>query len=129
VASVLTPLFTARKTPPPMAEVYSLIAETWSLSAAPPQEEHLEVVLEGVRTFPRDTALVMRATLLAAKRGFPERAAELARLGMKVARDSGEKDRFQLIASAYARDTTSPAPAAQQVAAPEQSLPYLLKSP
>jgi hypothetical protein len=129
VASVLTPLFTARKTPPPMAEVYSLIAETWSLSAAPPQEEHLEVVLEGVRTFPRDTALVMRATLLAAKRGFPERAAELARLGMQVAWDSGDKDRFQLIASAYARDPTSPAPAAQQVAAPEQSLPYLLKSP
>ena len=38
-----------------MAEVYALIAETWSLSAAPPQREHLDVVLEGVRIFPRDT--------------------------------------------------------------------------
>jgi hypothetical protein len=96
----------------------------------PPLEEHLDVVLEGVRLFPRDTALVMRATLLAAKRGFPQRANELARLGMKVATDSGEKDKFRLIASAYERDSTSPAPdTAQPAAAPESTLPYLLKVP
>jgi hypothetical protein len=130
VTSVLTPLFTARKTPPPMAEVYTLIAETWSLSAAPPQPSHLDVVLEGVKMFPRDTALVMRATLLAAKRGFPERAGELARLGMRVATDSGEKDRFRLIASAYERDTTHPASAqSMPVVPPETTQPYLLKSP
>lgn len=129
VASVLTPLFTARTTPPPMAEVYALIAETWSLSAVPPQQEHLDVVLEGVRLFPRDTALVMRATLLAAKRGFPQRAGELARLGMRVATDSGDKDKFRLIASAYERDATNPAAAAEQPATPESTQPYLLKVP
>jgi hypothetical protein len=128
VASVLTPLFTARKTPPPMAEVYAMIAETWSLSAAAPETEHFDVVIEGVRIFPRNTALVLAATLLAAKRGFPERAGELARLGAKVATEPGEKSRFEMLAAAYepAAQTTAPAtPAAE----PPTTTPYLLKQP
>jgi hypothetical protein len=134
VASVLTPLFTARTTPPPMAEVYTLIAETWSLSAAAPQQEHFDVVLEGVRTFPRDTTLVMAATLLAAKRGFPQRAGELARLGARVAAQPGEKDRFQMIAAAYELDPTGaalepPVSSATEPAAPQRTEPYLIPVP
>jgi hypothetical protein len=125
VTSILTPLFTARKTPPPMADVYALIAETWSLSEAAPEAEHFEVVLEGVRIFPRDTALVLAATLLAAKRGFPERASELARLGAKVAIEPGEKSRFQMLADALEPAGQEPAPPA---AAPPPA-PYLLKQP
>ena len=106
VGAVLTPLFTARQQPPPMAEVYSLIAETWSVSAMPPQEEHLAVVLEGVVRFPRDMPLLMQATLLAAKRGFFERAKELAGRGVKLARDPAEKDRFQALASAFETGAT-----------------------
>lgn len=133
VADVLAPLFTARKTPPPMAEVYALIAETWTLSAAAPQLEHFNVVIEGVMTFPRNTALVMHATLLAARRGFPERAGELARLGVKVASDPGERERFQMIASAYPADAsateaeTAEAPAQPQSTAPQTTAPYLLQ--
>lgn len=131
VASVLTPLFTARKTPPPMAEVYTLIAETWSLSAAPPARENFDVVIEGVRTFPRDTALVLAATLLAAKRGFPEHAGGLARLGARVATEPGEKNRFEMLAEAFApADPAAPesAPAAP-AAQPQTTTPYLLKQP
>ena len=106
-----------------------MIAETWAISAVPPQREHFDVVLEGVRSFPRDTALVLCATLLAAKRGFPERAAELARLGVKVAVDPGEKDRFQMLASAYDRDTLSLPPMTEVPAPPQTTTPYLLKQP
>jgi hypothetical protein len=130
MTSVLLPLFTARKTPPPMAEVYTLIAEAWLVSAAPPLEEHFEVVLEGVRTFPRDTTLVMSATLLAAKRGFPQRASELARLGVLVATDSGDKDRFLMLAAAYERGVTEPMPSvAEAPAAVQTTTPYILTSP
>ena len=130
VASVLGPLFTARKTPPPMAEVYALIADTWSLSAAAPQPEHFDVVLEGVRTFPRDTALVMSATMLAAKRGFPQRAGELARLGVKVASDAGEKERFQMLAGAYGRENAKLEPTVEEPpATPLNTTPYLLTAP
>ncbi|MDP3071557.1 MAG: hypothetical protein Q8N18_14805 [Opitutaceae bacterium] len=116
VGAVLTPLFTAREQPPPLAEVYALIAETWALSALPPQEEHLAVVLEGVVRFPRDTALLLQATLLAAKRGFMNRARELAERGTKVARDPADRDRFQTLAAAFTQDAAPPAP----TAAPEQ---------
>lgn len=131
VASILTPLFTARKTPPPMAEVYAMIAETWSLSEGAPQSEHFEVVLEGVRIFPRDTALVLAATLLAAKRGFPQRAGELARLGAKVASEPGEKSRFQMLADAYepAEPATQVSEPAAAAAPPQTTTPYLLKQP
>src|SRR5688572_30044296 len=130
VASVLAPLFTARKTPPPMAEVYTLIAEVWSSSAMAPQVEHFDVVLEGVRVFPRDTTLVMAATMLAVKRGFPQRAGELARLGVKVANDAGDKERFQMLAAALENDAKPPASTSTETpGAPLTTKPYLLTSP
>ncbi|MBL9189318.1 MAG: hypothetical protein JNK23_17680 [Opitutaceae bacterium] len=127
VGSILTPLFTAREQPPPLAEVYSLIAETWTLSALPPQEEHLAVVLEGVVRFPRDTALLLQATLLAAKRGFFDRARELAERGTKVAREPGDRDRFQSLAAAFANDAL-PAPSPPTVPDTPKTLDaYLVK--
>jgi hypothetical protein len=106
VGAVLTPLFTARQQPPPLAEVYALIAETWSLSALPPQEDHLAVVLEGVLRFPRDMPLLLQATLLAAKRGFFDRARELAERGAKLAREPADQDRFASLAAAFASGAT-----------------------
>ncbi len=104
VDQVLTPLFTARKQPPRMAEVYSLIAETWSLSQLPPKADHLGVVIEGVRYFPRDSELLMQATLLASKRGFPDEARALAERGVKLPFDPATQDRFRMIAAAFQRD-------------------------
>lgn len=126
VGGVLTPLFSARKLRPPLAEVYQLIAETWSLSVAPPLREHVEVIIEGVRIFPRDTALVMQATLLAGKRGFAPEAAALAQHGARVAQDAGERDRFQLLASAYGQGETKAAPD-ESAPTPETTKPYILR--
>jgi hypothetical protein len=123
-SSVLTPLFTARKQPPPMAEVYATIAETWSLAASTPQPEHLAVVLEGVRMFPRDADLLMQVTLFAAQRGFSEEAKALAERGVKLAKDPSEQDRFRMIAAAYARDTAAK-PADKAESAPTVA-PYLI---
>lgn len=125
ISHVLTPLFTARNQPPPLAGVYALIAETWSLSAAPPQAEHLAVVVEGVKLFPRDTALLMQATLLAAKRGFPAEAKALAERGVKIAKEPAEQDRFRMMASAFDRDTEPKAPVEPEPAKKSES--FLLK--
>jgi hypothetical protein len=124
VTSILTPLFTARKQPPPMAEVYAAIAETWSLSVTRPLPEHLAVVIEGVRMFPRDTALLMQATLLAAKRDYPEEARALAERGMKIAVDAGDVDRFRVIAAAFQRDKAPDKPATAEPAATLSPGPY-----
>ncbi len=128
VTAVLTPLFTALKQPPPMADVYALIAETWSLSALPPQEDHLAVVLEGVLRFPRDTSLLLQATLLAAKRGFRDRARELAERGVKISREPGDKDRFQALAAAFEFGGTPADPQAPKEPEKTKTLDsYLLK--
>lgn len=125
VTHVLTPLFTARQQPPPLADVYGLIAETWSLSQTAPAAEHLAVVVEGVRMFPRDTALLMQATLLAAKRGFPAEARALAERGVKLSSDPADQDRFRMIGAAFERDVDPKA--AVPADAPVKTDDYLLK--
>jgi len=110
VTGVLTPLFDALKQPPRMAEVYGLIAETWTQSAVAPQAEHLAVPIEGVRYFPRDMDLLMQVTLLAAKRNFPAEARALAERGVKLANDGGLQERFRVLASAFTRDDDPKAP-------------------
>lgn len=100
VSSVLSPLFTARKQQPPMAAVYMLIAETWSLSAARPQSEHLGVLIEGIRVFPRDMALLLQTSLLASERGFPEEARALAERGLKLASTNSDRERFRRLTAA-----------------------------
>jgi hypothetical protein len=110
VTAVLTPLFEARKLPPAMADVYTLIAETWAASATAPERTHFEVIVEGVRKFPRHTELLMEATLLAMRQGFAEEAGGLARLGVRVAKEPGEQERFRMIADSLA--PADPAPAA-----------------
>lgn len=102
--SVLTPLFAARSKAPRMADVYALIAETWQQSATPPQLEHFEIVLEGVRYFPRDANLVLQATLLAAGRGFEAQARGLAKLGVRIAKTDRDRERFETVLAAFARD-------------------------
>ena len=98
---------------------------------AVPQAEHLAVVIEGVRIFPGNTVLLMQATLLAAKRGFPAEAKALAERGMKVAKEPGEQDQFRIIASAFERDTDPAAPAepAPAPAPAKKAEPFLLKQP
>lgn len=114
VAAVLTPLFTAMKQPPPLAEVYTLVAETWSASAAPPLAAHLGVVIEGINRFPRDLALLTQGTLLALKRGFPVEARAMAERGVKLARQPADRDRFQtLLAGMEGAPPAATAPAAE----------------
>ena len=68
--SILDPLFGARTRPPRMVETYALIADTWAAAATPMEREHFAVIVEGVKFFPRNTGLVMKAALLATARGF-----------------------------------------------------------
>jgi len=129
VGAVLTLLATAIKQPPPLAEAYALLADTWTHSAVPPTAEHLGTVIEGIRRFPRDTSLLMQATLLATKRGFPAEAKALAERGVKISRDNAEQERFRLLAAAMNRDAApAPPPPTVEITA-EKVEPFLLKQP
>lgn len=94
MAQVLAPLFAARALPPPMAEVYELIAKAWSRSALGPTRGHLAVVDEGVRLFPRRVPLVYQLAVLHAQRGDTEDARNLVTLGLHLAAEETDRRRF-----------------------------------
>lgn len=94
LAAVLTPLFKARSLPPPLPDLYETIAETWSLSSVQPKPEHLAVLDEGVRRFPRESDLLLRTARLYQQIGAVDTAAAIARLGLRFADDETAKTRF-----------------------------------
>jgi hypothetical protein len=94
LSAVLTPLFQARSFPPPLPDVYELIAETWETSSVPAKPEHLAVLDEGVRQFPRDAELLERTARLYVAAGKPDTAASVARLGRRFAANDATRARF-----------------------------------
>ncbi|HWA28430.1 MAG TPA: hypothetical protein VG734_22465 [Lacunisphaera sp.] len=107
MGAVLTPLFKARGLQPPLPETYETIAEAWALSAAAPKPEHLGVLDEGVRQFPRDSELLYRTATLYQQIGVLPPATSIARLGLRFATDDATKARFEKLLS------TLPPPAAK----------------
>ncbi|HUR59829.1 MAG TPA: hypothetical protein VM029_19065 [Opitutaceae bacterium] len=93
-AQLLSPLFAARAAEPPLPEVYELIAEVWACCEAAPRRAHLAVLDEGVRLFPRRSALVQRVAELNLQNGFREEAAALIAIGVRGAGDDATRDKF-----------------------------------
>jgi hypothetical protein len=83
--AVLTPLFTARTQSPPLAEAYELIAEAWARSVITPGADHLGVLDEGVRFFPRHSALVYATAVQKVRAGLVADARLMIDLGLRLA--------------------------------------------
>jgi hypothetical protein len=94
MSAVLTPLFKARSLPPPLPETYELIAEAWAASSVPAKPEHLGVLDEGVRRFPRDSELLYRTAKLYQQAGVTPTALAIAQLGVRFAADPAAKTRL-----------------------------------
>ena len=95
--AVLTPLFTARTQTPPLAEVYELIAEAWARSIITPGTDHLGVLDEGVRFFPRTTALVYATAVQKVRVGLVADARSLIALGLRVATEAETRRKFETL--------------------------------
>jgi hypothetical protein len=91
---VLTPLFTARRQQPPLAEVYDTIAEVWEHSAVPPTAAHLGVLKEGLYFFPRRVSLVRRTAALLLSIGATGDAAMYVDWAQRLATDDDERARL-----------------------------------
>lgn len=87
LAAVLTPLFQARQGQPALPEVYDLIGEAWAASEATATRAHLAVLDEGLRLFPRRTALMLAAAELNFRHGFHAHSARLMELALQSALD------------------------------------------
>lgn len=100
MGTVLTPLFEARKYPPLLPETYELIAAAWTQSSVAPKPDNLAVLDEGIRAFPRDSALLYGAAQLYAQAGAQPTAASIARLGLRFSSDPAAKARFEQLLAA-----------------------------
>ena len=92
---VFTLLSATREQEPPLAEVYTLMAEVWDVCAQAPTRTELAVLEEGVRMFPRNTELVYRTAELNVRHGFSDTARWLITLGLTLAPDDAARQRFE----------------------------------
>ncbi|MBX3735311.1 MAG: hypothetical protein KF715_01360 [Candidatus Didemnitutus sp.] len=100
MATALAPVFEARQHPPLIAETYHVAADAWAASAAAPKIANLAVLDEGLKAFPRDSALVLKGAHLYAAIGANDIAASIARMGARFATDADARERFaQLLAT------------------------------
>ena len=100
MSAVLTPLFKARSFPPPLPETYELIAEAWAASSVPAKPEHLGVLDEGVRRFPRDSDLLYRTAKLYQQAGVGPTALAITQLGLRFATEPAAKARLEELLAA-----------------------------
>ncbi|MCX6954536.1 MAG: hypothetical protein NTV51_20475, partial [Verrucomicrobia bacterium] len=129
VTQALAPLLVARTQRPPMAMVYAMIAEVWTRANRAPTREEFNVVLEGVQTFPRSPQLVLQATMLAVQRNFAKEALLLAKHGQRIARDSADRTRFEMLEQSIQRDAAPETAKPEPAPAPKQGESYLPKLP
>jgi hypothetical protein len=94
---VLTPLTAARRTEPPLPEVYELVADVWAASARAPNRDELAVLEEGIRLFPRRSDLVHRTAELNLRHGFTDTARWLITLGLTLSPDAPTRARFEAL--------------------------------
>ncbi len=92
--TVLAPLASARAQEPPLVEVYTLMADVWSVSAERPTREELAVLEAGVRLFPREAPLVLRTAELNVRQGNVDAARWLINLGLTLAPDDAGRRPF-----------------------------------
>ncbi len=96
-AAVLTPLFMARTQPPPLAETYELIAEAWARSVITPGADHLGVLDEGLRFFPRNSALVYATAVQKMRAGLVADTRSLIDLGLRIATEAETRRKFETL--------------------------------
>lgn len=100
LAAVLAAVFEARKYPPLIPETYHVAADAWAASSVAPKPANLAVLDEGLKAFPRDSALVLKGAQLYAAAGAPEIAASIAKMGLRFAGDAAARAQFErLLAS------------------------------
>jgi hypothetical protein len=107
VAAIAGPLLVARGQPPPLPEVYELLANLWVRAAATPALDELKIADEGVRRFPRDEKLVYDTAVLMQRAGRPSDAAMIVKHGLSVARTPEAREQFLQL------QATLPAPPAK----------------
>jgi hypothetical protein len=98
--AVTQPLLVARQQPPPLPEVYELMAEVWMHSAATPAKSDLGAINQGVLLFQRRPLLLLHAAELNGKYGDPAEALTMANYGLKLSQTPEARQAFEEVKAA-----------------------------
>jgi hypothetical protein len=90
----------AQTHPPPLPEVYELIAAVWQQSTLPPRRENRAVLDEGLAYFPANLRLLYAVAAMNATHGFASEAGILIQRGLQLAPAGADHDRFLKLQSA-----------------------------
>lgn len=111
MAAVLASLLKARALKTVLPETYALMAEAWTLSAVPPTPANVHVIGEGVKKFPFDSTLALQTAQLYVRAGDVRDAAEVARMGLRLAADDATRARFNEFLAGLPPPPSGPSPA------------------
>jgi hypothetical protein len=95
--SILQPLLIARQQPPPLPEVYELMADVWLHSSVAPAKADLAAINHGVLIFQRRP---LHAAELNGKYGDPAEARTMAEFGIKLSRTPDARQAFEDVLAA-----------------------------
>lgn len=84
LASVLEPLMTALKQPPPMPEVYLLFGKVLLRSMTPPDKNQLGILVEGVQNFPKDAQVIYKAAQVFSRYKHAEQVEDLSKIALRL---------------------------------------------
>jgi hypothetical protein len=91
---VVSPLLAARNQPPPLPEIYELMADTLVRSVDTPSRETLQVLLEGANLFPRRVGIAYQTAVLCMRAGEFRGATGLVDRALLIANDPKIKALF-----------------------------------
>lgn len=99
VNHTLEPLLVVRRLSPSLPETYEMVGEVWLASAGSPPNEHLGVLIEGLKLFPRDAILYYSLAEIYRRAGDNATAAKVARAGINLGADPAVVARLQALAA------------------------------
>lgn len=91
---IVAPLLAARHQPPPLPEIYELMADTLVRSADTPKRETLMILLEGANLFPRRLGIAYQTAVLCVRAGEIRGATGLVDRALLIATDEKIKALF-----------------------------------
>jgi hypothetical protein len=110
IVSLLLP---ARTQPPPTPEIYELLGDTLVRGSGTPTKETLQVMLDGVNSFPLHLGIAYQAAVLCLRAGELKGAAALVDHGLRYSQDDAARARFAALKAALPPVPAAPAPAAK----------------
>jgi hypothetical protein len=106
IAPVVEPLHLAALQPPPLPEVFSLLADAWLQTRGPIPPSDIATITRGGHAFAMDPVVNYRVALVLTRAGRIAEASEVIATGIEYATNDAQRTRFEKLQAAIANAKT-----------------------